>query len=148
MEWLVATNIIFDKKHRQKKVSDYLNAVLSSALSRSNLVPFQWYEYPKKAHKKILPTFSPQRFYGKTEWNSLQILRNKNLYMVHKYSFLNASNIPNGPERAGRGCELWVSQKISGCNTVKCFISLGLETSRGLTVLLWTTVVKATHLHK
>ena len=29
----------------------------------------------------------------KTKWNSLQILRNKNLFMAHKHSFLNASNI-------------------------------------------------------
>ena len=69
--------------------------------SRSVLVPFQWYMYPKKCPKKLL-TFFPCIFYGKTKWNSLQIPRNKISSSYIKYSSLNVSNIPNGVER-GQG---------------------------------------------
>ena len=36
-------------------------------------------------------------------------------------------------------------KKASGCGTVKKFIRLGLDPTMGLTLLLWTTVTKATY---
>ena len=58
----------------------------------------------QKCLKKVLATLFPCIFYGKTKWNSLYVLRNKNLFKVHKCSSLNISSILNGAKREGK-CE-------------------------------------------
>ena len=113
---------------------------------------------PEKNAQKILPTFTPCIFYGKTKWKSLQILRNKNLFKVHRYYFLDASSNLNGAERRGKGgyhctihsltSTMGMLKKASGCGTVKKFIRLGLDPTMGLTSLFWTTVTEATRLRK
>ena len=113
---------------------------------------------PEKNAQEILPTFTPCLFDGKTKWKNLQILRNKNLFKVHIYSFLNASSNLSGVEKRGKGgyrctihslnSTMGMLKKASGCGTVKKFIRLGLDPIMGLTSLLWTTVTKATRLRK
>ena len=68
-KWLFKTNL------------SYL-AVLSSTTSSHVLVPFQQYGYSKKA-PQIFSTFFPCIFFEKTKWNSLQILKNKNIVKTH-----------------------------------------------------------------
>ena len=79
VEQLVVTSIIFERniggeisksKWLFKTDLSYL-AILSSTASSRVLAPFQPYGYLKKAPKKILPTFFPCIFYGKTKWNCL-----------------------------------------------------------------------------
>ena len=128
-------------------------------------------QLPKKVPKNILSIFFPCIFYGITEWNSLQILQLKSIFKAHKYSSGSASNVEffvcfqmpkwgrgggvggggGGEGRGGRGwisLNHWYVQKLSGFVTVKCFIGLGLDPTRGFNALLWTTTPKVTCLRK
>ena len=76
MKSLVVTNIIFDRNIGRKKwvtiwIKFEIFSCIKSVPSRSVLVLFQRYRYPKIAPKEILPTFFPCLFSGKTKWNSL-----------------------------------------------------------------------------
>ena len=66
---------------------------VTSATSKCNSLPFQRYGLPKYEPKKVLHTLFPCNIYAKAKWNSLRILRNKNLVKRHKHLSLNASNI-------------------------------------------------------
>ena len=52
---------------------------IGSAVSRRVLAPFERYGRPKNKAKEVILTIFPCIFPVKTEWNSLQMLKNKNL---------------------------------------------------------------------
>ena len=77
MKSLVVTNIIFDRNIGRKKwvtiwiKFEIFSCIKQCPIQKHFLVLFQQYGYPKIAPKKILSTFFPCLFSGKTKWNSL-----------------------------------------------------------------------------
>ena len=92
MEWLVTTNVIFDRhlgrevlkskllfKSYLRRIYLYWVAVHSDTFLYHFNGTVTWKKQPK-----ILQTFFPFIFYGKTKLNSLPILTNKNTFKAHK----------------------------------------------------------------
>ena len=90
-------------RHKELKTVFYFDYPISiyllkyiSAASTHVLVMFEQYGHPKKCTpKNVFWTFFPYMVYVKMKWNSLQILRDRNLFKRLNYPPLILSDVGN-----------------------------------------------------